>query len=116
VTEQQAVVHGGVELVDGGGDVGPLVQFAPLYPRPQQAGRDLPARAQPLLLQCGANVRIGLAGGHQIGHQRSRVAIAEEPDQRQHLGSEDLPEGSVLIDRDGVPGTVEEAFQDHVRP
>jgi hypothetical protein len=82
MTEQQPVIHGCVELVDRGFDVGPQVQFASLYPRPQQAGRDLPARAQPLLLQGGANVRVGLAGGHQIGHQRPRIAVAEEPDQR----------------------------------
>ena len=76
----------------------------------------MPARAQPLLLERGADVRVGLAGGHQIGHQRPRLAIAEEPDERQHLGGEDLLEGSVLIDRQGVPGRVKEAFEDHVSP
>jgi hypothetical protein len=116
VTEQQPVIHGGVELVDRGLDVGSLLKFASLDPRPQQAGRDLPARTQPLLLQGGANVGVGLAGGHQIGHQRPRIAVAEEPDQRQHLGSEDLLKGSVLIDRQGVPGSVKEAFEDHVSP
>ena len=42
VTEQQPVVHGGVELVDRGFDVGPLVQFASLVmpmSGPPSAGR-----------------------------------------------------------------------------
>ena len=114
VAEQQPVVHRGEELVHRGGDVDPGVKLAPLYPRPQQAGTDLPARPQPPLVQCGADVRVGLAGGHQLGHQRSRVAVTEKSHQRRHLGGEDLLQRGVLIDRHGVPGTVEEAFQDHM--
>ncbi len=37
VTEQQPVIDRGEQLVDRGRDVGPLVQFASLDPRPQQA-------------------------------------------------------------------------------
>lgn len=45
VTEQQPVIHGGVELVDRGLDVGPLVQFASLDPRLQQAETCLRGRS-----------------------------------------------------------------------
>jgi hypothetical protein len=94
VTEQQPVVHGGEDLVDRGGDVDPGVQLASLYPRPQQADPDLPARVQPLLVQCGADVRVSPAGGHQIGHQRLPLSA---PPLLQPTAPTGLPDSQELV-------------------